>query len=687
MNNPVQNLLRRLNGVKKTGRDQWQARCPAHDDRKPSLSIGRGRDGRALVICHAGCSTASVLSAVGLSEADLFPDEPNRRAGNTGKGGGSTSGSSPSGRIVAQYDYRDASGNVLFQVVRYEPKAFRQRRPNGNGGWSWNLNGTPRVPYRLPELLAAKPGDWVFVVEGEKDADSLAAIGLTTTTNPGGAGKWKGLSDDSALHGHRVAILADNDRAGRQHARDVANRLHGNAADVRVLNLPGLADKGDVSDWLDRLDSKEPADLAQALVKMVEEADEWKPTPANADVIPVVTRLSDVQPQPVRWLWPSRVALGKVTLLAGDPGLGKSFLTLDMASRVSRGAGWPDCPGEVGEPGGVVLLSAEDDLADTIRPRLDAAGADVERIVALQAVARVDRETGREHRDAFALANDLPVLEETIGKVKDCRLVVVDPISAYLGRADSHKNAEVRSLLAPLSELAARHAVAIVAVTHLRKGEGPAMYRAMGSLAFVAAARAVYAVTRDDKDDTGRRRFVLPVKNNLGNDQTGFAYRLDAEASNNGQPVVTWEADPVAITVDEALRSDGKDREEAPELGEAKRWLRDALADGPRPAKDTIGQARDDGIAKRTLDRARAALGVRASKTGFESGWSWSLPGQDGGDTEDCQRLQGEDVATFAEPGQKGVRTPAGEAEGRPDSQERHGSVWGDLLEKSGERT
>lgn len=151
-------------------------------------------------------------------------------------------------KIAATYDYRDEAGELLMQVVRMEPKTFRQRRPDGDG-WSWSVKGVRPVPYRLPELLAA-PDAVVFVVEGEKDADRLASLGLVGTCNAGGAGKW---TDAHATHlsGRRVVILPDNDTAGQAHAQKVLKSLRGIASDVRIVNLPGLPDKGDVSDWLD----------------------------------------------------------------------------------------------------------------------------------------------------------------------------------------------------------------------------------------------------------------------------------------------------------------------------------------------------------------------------------------------------------------------------------------------------
>ena len=234
MFDPVHNILSFLTNVKATGEHQWQARCPAHDDQHASLCVGRGDDGRALIHCQAGCSTFEIRRVLGVPWSTFFPPD----APTVPK----------AGRIVATYDYRDAAGDLLFQVVRFDPKDFRQRRPDGNGGWIWELGDTPRVLYRLPELLQADPRQWVWIVEGEKDVDNLAALGLVATCNPGGAGKWGKLADDSALHGRRVAAIPDKDDPGRRHEQDVAARLTGKAAEVRTVTLPGPSK--DVSDWI-----------------------------------------------------------------------------------------------------------------------------------------------------------------------------------------------------------------------------------------------------------------------------------------------------------------------------------------------------------------------------------------------------------------------------------------------------
>lgn len=251
----IEGFLSRLEGVKKTP-SGWDTRCPSHEDHKASLSVGVGDNGGIVLHCHAGCAPAAVVGAVGLKLSDLMPSD-----NGNGK---------PHSTIVATYDYRDAAGQLAFQVVRFHPKDFRQRRPDGSGGWTWSLKGVERVPYRLPELLAADPAATVFVCEGEKDCDRLAGLGLVATCNPGGAGKWK-ADYAKRLAGRRVVIVPDNDAAGRKHAEQVAANLSGAAASVKVVELPDVPDKGDVSDWLAAGGS------AAELLQLADAAPEWEP--------------------------------------------------------------------------------------------------------------------------------------------------------------------------------------------------------------------------------------------------------------------------------------------------------------------------------------------------------------------------------------------------------------------------
>jgi hypothetical protein len=252
-------VARRLGGADKTG-GGWTCRCPVHDDRTPSLSLSLGEGGRLLWHCHAGCDQAAVLA--GLRTAGVLLNGDARPAESRPKARGR-------GRIVASYPYVDEAGTLLFEVVRFKPKDFRQRRPDGSGGWTWKLGDARRVLFRLPEVVATD--DTVFVVEGEKDALALAAVGLCATTSPQGAKFWR---DELAapLAGKGVAVLPDNDEAGRAHAHRIAAAAQRRgAASVKVVELPGLPAKGDVSDWLA---AGHDADELRALIV---EAPEWEP--------------------------------------------------------------------------------------------------------------------------------------------------------------------------------------------------------------------------------------------------------------------------------------------------------------------------------------------------------------------------------------------------------------------------
>ncbi len=339
-------------------------------------------------------------------------------------------------------------------------------------------------------------------------------------------------------------------------------------------------------------------------------------------------RVSDIKAKPIRWLWQGRIARGKVSMLAGNPGLGKSQVTVSMATVVSTGGTWPVDRTRC-ERGNVIFLSAEDDPADTIRPRLEAAGADLSRVFILDAVIESYRADGGEVVRAFNLNTDLVRLGTMLEEIGGAALIVIDPITAYLGEADSHKNAEIRALLSPLSDLAAKHGTAVVCVSHLNKGGGSeALMRVTGSMAFVAAARAAFIVAKDQENET--RRLFLPLKNNIGNDQTGLAFTLQSAQVESPAGLidtsrVIWETNAVTVTADEAMIVQG-DPEERSALEEAKDFLQGLLADGAIAAKRVYAEARGAGYAERTMRRAQKALGVEAFKDGLKAGWSWRLP-------------------------------------------------------------
>ncbi|WP_428937285.1 AAA family ATPase [Fontivita pretiosa] len=347
---------------------------------------------------------------------------------------------------------------------------------------------------------------------------------------------------------------------------------------------------------------------------------------------PVLTCLADVEPREVEWLWPGRVPLGRITLLVGRPGEGKSFLTTDMAARVSTGAPWPDgtaCP-----RGSVIIVSAEDDPADTIRPRLDAHGADARKVHLLSAVRWLDEQA--KLRERMFTLGDLPALESALKQVPDCKLVVIDPIGSFIGGAtDAHRDNEVRSVLAPVAKLAEKYGPAVLVVAHRRKSAGSiADDLALGSRAFTGIARAVWHVCRRgdaeaDEQITGRRsrvRLLVPGKNNLAAEGDGLAFIIGGEP-----PRLIWSREPVAMTADEALVHEsgapGSRPGPQPEaLKAAAQWLAKLLADGEVEAGRVRAETAAAGLAWRTVQRAADAMGVVRDKNAFGGGWQWRLP-------------------------------------------------------------
>lgn len=332
-----------------------------------------------------------------------------------------------------------------------------------------------------------------------------------------------------------------------------------------------------------------------------------------------VQRLADVEPERVAWLWPGRLPFGKLVMFDGDPSVGKSTLSVDIAARVSTGSPMPDGHALDG-PADVVLLSAEDGASDTIRPRLDAAGGDPRRVHLLVDVLEHDDE-GRARRRPPVLPLDVERLEALI-RSENARLAVVDVLAAFLGSVDSHRDTDVRRVLHPLAAMAAHTGCVVLCLRHLSKGGGTnPLYRGGGSIAFTGAAR-VALLAGVDPDDEGRR--ILAVsKCNLAPITDALAYRL-VDASEHGCARVHWEGS-VAHSASDLLAlpdrdADGRDVADV---------LVEVLADGPMLVKDALDAMVDAGFSKDQAKRAKAKAGVRSVKFGKpgdrESGWKWEL--------------------------------------------------------------
>lgn len=339
--------------------------------------------------------------------------------------------------------------------------------------------------------------------------------------------------------------------------------------------------------------------------------------PAESGRLAVVS-LADVEPEFVKWLWPGRIPLGKLSVIAGIQGLGKSFLTLDMAARISNGTPWPDSRDDYNEQGSVILLSAEDALADTVRPRLDWAGANVNRIKAIEGTRNVDHEGQR----SFDLQRDILLLSDLVEELGDVRLIVFDPIDSYLGQnVNPNRGNDIRRVLGPLAELADSSGAAVVAVAHLNKTPNTnALFRVCGSIAYTTIARAAWLVAEDKGEP--QRRLFLKLKFNLSQAEPNLAFTI-----NHGQ--VNWCDGYVEQTADEVMGEQPKNADEAPsKIAEAVEFLNEALAGGAMKATEIQKGAVENGVKKGTLDRAKSKLRIKPQliRCANKQTWWWALP-------------------------------------------------------------
>ena len=343
----------------------------------------------------------------------------------------------------------------------------------------------------------------------------------------------------------------------------------------------------------------------------------------RAEALDIVC-VADVPPKEIDWLWKGRIARGKLTIIGGHPGGGKSTLTIDLTARITRALNWP-VDGERAPQGSVIMLTIEDDVADTIHPRLAAAGADVNKVYVVRAVNTDKGKRG------FDLAADIQRLEREIERLGDVIAVVVDPLNAYMGKPgkiDSYRDTDMRSILLPLQEMAGRLSIAVLAITHLTKGGShEALMRFLGSVGMVGAARAAYLVAKDKEHPS--KRLFLPVKNNVGIDDTGYSYHIVEKPTGYDQPAysvaVVWDDELTHITADEALAKDESDGRKSKPAETAKKLILDLLKNGPVPQPTIEAAMKEAGISRQSTRTAKEALNVKSQKLG-KQGWWWTLP-------------------------------------------------------------
>jgi len=422
---------------------------------------------------------------------------------------------------------------------------------------------------------------------------------------------------------------------------EVAKRM-GDAVAGQWLPKTVMMDRLQIIAETHRYFGLKPDQIQQLIADAAEAIRIPQTTPASAPLKRrlITHRASDLQPEKLVWVWPGRIPEGKLVLVGGPPGLGKSQLTAFMASTISNGGDWPCNEGSTAV-GNVIFMSAEDGIEDTIVPRLMAAGANLDRVHIVASATKPDG-TGRK---TFSLKTDADLLEAKANEIRDVRLIIVDPISAYMGGSDGNGNVETREVLEPLAEMANRLHIAVVAVTHLNKGGGggnqTALNRFSGSIAFIAAARAAFAVLEDPEND--ERRFLLQAKNNLGPKCTGLVFRMEQRVVSEGivsSNIIFFENEQVSQSIDEALTASenrGADGSQTSGKEDVAEFLTEVLAAGPVDVLEVERQARLAGLLgdtkrireNKSFRAARKYLGVLSKHDGFGPGSRYvlSLPG------------------------------------------------------------
>lgn len=518
--------------------------------------------------------------------------------------------------IVARYDRPDRSKDV---IPYFKLEAGR-----------WTAGHAAESGRALYGLHSLQSCGVVYVVEGEKCAAALHRLGMPAVTNPGGS-KAAHLADWTPLDGcQRAIILPDNDTPGEVYLQAVAGILAAlpHPPEVHRLDLPDLPNKGDVVDWIQArvpgwdgytTIAQGPGRLAELRAEL--EAYELRPVeiiPGRSAKVNTLQRrsawtgeticLADVAPESVQWWWYGYLPKGKLVIMDGDPCVGKSTMTLDWVARLTKGEPFPRSA-DMHPPCNVLFLYQEDGLGDTMRPRLDAAVADVSRVFAMK--------PGHfpQLPDAFEW------IKETIENLS-VSVVVIDPIMALLGGQDTNNDAKSRNVLTPLMGLAESTGATIVCIRHLTKGTGrKAIHAGGGSIAFTSAARVTLTAARAP-DDSGR--CVLAVaKCNVAPMQASIFYEITGV---DGAPRIEW-GEEAPYTADDLMPQERKPTGKGGAKDAAMEFLTCELSDGAVFATEINRRASLAGISVSSLRRAADALRIVKSKSGFDGGaWVWQLP-------------------------------------------------------------
>ena len=565
----------------------WNVICPAHPDKNPSLSVSLNAD-KILVNCKAGCDVEQIVKSLNITMADLFI--------------GTKLLAPPTPKEVCRYNY-DKDGKLIHQTVRYSPKSFKQCRPDTDGKIIWNLDGIEPILYNYGDITSAIIyGDTIFIPEGEKDCDNLTKWGLHATTNAMGiGGKWRDNYTET-LKDAKVVILADNDKGnhinkGIEFAYQKAKILKEVCKSVKVIIFP---DDKDVSDWLER------GHTIDELNTLIVNTPEWTPLPDRfiGKTYDNLICLANVEPKAIDWLWYPYIPKGMVSMLDGDPGGGKSFITLAITTSITLGKALPHDSTKT--LGNVLIASAEDGIANTIVPRLLRMGADMTKVFCIPKL--------------FTLDDDgVNMLDYYLFMWKPA-LLVIDPLSSYIaGSVDIHRSNQVRGITSKLYDLADKHNVAIIALRHMNKSSAmKAIYRGMGGIDFTGQARSEL-LAGSDADDPSIKG-IIHIKANNAPLGEPIGYTLVTDQKDRNVCDFMW-LDQCQTTESGILGVSGGGGDK---LQQAKELLTELLSEDEVDQKSLSTAADTQGISLRTLNTAKKALGIVSSKQGNK--WYWKMP-------------------------------------------------------------
>ncbi len=583
-------ILSRLQGVKGGG-GQWSARCPAHDDRRNSLSISTGQDGRILLRCHAGCSVDAIAGALGLSVKDLFEDQQKRPQERP--------------QVVAVYDYRDASGRLLAQKLRRADKSFSWRRPDGKGGWIYNRQGVPHSLYIAGTLSSGA----VFVCEGEKDADNLHRLGCDAASGADGAGpgKWRKEYTEQ-LRGCSVCVLGDNDGIGRDYAQETAAALYGTAASVRLLDLskvwPDIPEHGDVSDLIAWAGDEKAGELLAGLVAATPL---WTPEAAEKDpLLSLFKSLEDFPEEEAKWLVPGWIPEGQISVIAADGGIGKTTLWCHIIAALSNGASCIlDQPGFTRKAMKITFLTTEDSVRKKLRKKLRLAGANMKNIVTPDFVG--DR-SGLLHKLKFGT----PEMERVLRYLRPV-LCVFDPVQGFTPpKVNMGSRNEMRDCLSPLISIGEDINTTALIVCHTNKRpKASGRDRIADSADLWDIARSVMMAGFTDEQGV---RYLSNEKNNYGPLQETVLFTIDADGQVH-KVGTSWKRDREYIIGAEMAKS-------APQREDCMSFIMKALEDagGAMPTAELEKKAESAGYSYSAIKRAKSSLKAEGKVRYFHTG-------------------------------------------------------------------